>query len=193
MPKTIISFPSIESAYLKDISSILSEYKIVHKSDCSVFEELAKKDGKLQEWEDEFCASFKGKYGIAVASMEYDCNGWKIEGGEGILGEMGANYNDDGSFDSFTVGGGLGESWNMGANGIAEIEAGASVKEFVKIGKDRSTGGWEVKDFGVKGGISLQGKALGVSTGEMNVAEVSVTVNAGVQVGGAVAPVLNLN
>jgi len=192
MPETTISFPSIESAYLKDIASILSEYKIVNKSNCSVFEELAKKDGKLQEWEDEFCASFKGNYGIGGASLGYNCNGWKIEGGEGMLVELGANYNDDGSFDSFTVGGGLGESWNMGANGIAEIEAGASVKEFVKIGKDRSTGTWEVKDFGAKGKVSLEGKVLGVSAGDINVAEVSASVNTGVQVGGAVAPILNL-
>jgi len=193
MPKTTISFPSIESAYLKDISGILSEYRIVNKSDCSVFEDLAKKDGKLQEWEDEFCASFKGNYAIGGASLVYDCNGWKMEGGEGILGEMGANYNDDGSFDSFTLGGGLGANWNVGSGGVAEIEAGASVKEFVKIGKDRSTGTWEVKDFGVKGKVSLEGKVLGVSAGDINVAEVSATVNAGVQVGGAVAPILNLN
>lgn len=192
MPETTISFPSIESAYLKDISSILSEYRIVNKSDCSVSEELAKKDGKLQEWEDEFCASFKGNYGIGGASLDYNCNGWKIEGGEGLLGEMGVNYNDDGSFDSFTLGGGLGANWNVGSGGVAEIEAGASVKEFVKIGKDRSTGTWEVKDFGAKGKVSLEGKVLGVSAGDINVAEVSVTVNAGVQVGGAVAPVLNL-
>ena len=192
MPKTTVSFPSIESAYLKDISSILSEYRIVNKSDCSVSEEPAKKDGKLQEWEDEFCASFKGNYAIGGASLRYNCNGWKMEGGEGILGEMGANYNDDGSFDSFTLGGGLGANWNVGSGGVAEIEAGASVKEFVKIGKDRSTGTWEVKDFGVEGKVSLEGKVLGVSAGDINVAEVSVTVNAGVQVGGVVAPILNL-
>ncbi len=192
MPKTTISFPSIEIAYLKDISGILSEYRIVNKSDCSVSEELAKKDGKLQEWEDEFCASFKGNYGIGGASLVYNCNGWKMEGGEGILVELGANYNDDGSFDSFTVGGGLGANWNVGSSGVAEIEAGASVKEFVKIGKDRSTDTWEVKDFGAKGKVSLEGKVLGASVGDINVVEVSVTVNAGIQAGGVVAPILNL-
>jgi hypothetical protein len=193
MPETTISFPSIEIDYLKDLSNILSEYKIVNKSDCSVFEKLPKKDGVLQEWEDEFCANFRGKIGFGPAKVEWDCNSWKIEGGEGIVGELGNSYSGDGSFDSFTIGVGFGESLSAGAGGIAEIEAGASVKEFIKVGSDKSTGNWEVKDFGVKGGISLEGKGLGVSVGEINVAEVTVAVNAGIQAGGVVAPLFNLN
>jgi len=192
MPETTISFPSIESDYSKDIANILSEYTVVNKSDCSVFEDLAEKDGKLQEWEDEFCANFKGKIGLGGGKLTWDCNSWSVEGGEGIVGDFGMNYNDDGSFDSFIMGAGVGETWSIAGGDIASIEAGASVKNFIKVGVDKSTGKWEVRDVGVKGNISVEGKGVVGPSKEINVLEVSVSVNAGVQASGAVPALLDL-
>lgn len=191
MPETIVSFPSIESAYSKDIANILNDYRIVNKSDCSVFEDLAEKDGTLQEWEDEFCANFKGKVGIGPAKMTWTCNSLGMEAGVGVVGEFEMKFGDDGSFEDFTIGGGLGETWNLGGGEMAHIEVGASVKEFIKIGPGKNTGDWEVKDFGVKGGVSIEANVLNVSS-EVNVLEVSVAVNAGIQAGGVVPALLNL-
>jgi hypothetical protein len=162
------------------------------KTDCVSTKYLPVKGGKLKVWEDQYCANFKGKIGICPAKITWDCNSWSVEGGEVIVGDFGMNYNENGSFDSFVVSGGFGESWSIAGNDIAKIEAGASVKEFIKIGVDKATGNWEVKDFGVKGSVSLEGKGFVGPTHEINILEVSVAVNAGYEAGGIVAPILNL-
>jgi hypothetical protein len=90
MPETTISFPSIEKDYLKDIANILSEYKTVTRSDCSIFEAATKKDGTLQKWEDEYCANFKGQVGMGGVKLSWTCNSWKVEGGEGICRRIGS-------------------------------------------------------------------------------------------------------
>lgn len=192
MPETTISFPSIERDYLEAVSNILSQYTIISKENCTPFEPKPKKDGKLQKWEDEFCANFKGKIGIGPVKMTWTCNSWGIEGGEGIVGEFEMNFAEDGAFEDFTIGGGLGETWNLGGGEMAHIEAGASVKEFIKIGTDKSTGKWEVQDFGIKSEVSLEANVLNVSS-EVKVLELSVAVNAGLDAGGVAAPLFNLN
>lgn len=192
MPETTLSFPSIERDYLKALSGILSEYKIITKSNCSVYEPLAKKDGALKKWEDEFCANFKGKIGIGPAKMTWTCSSWGIEGGEGIVGEFEMNFADDGAFEEFTAGAGLGATWRIGDENIVNIEAGASVKEFIKIGPDKTTGEWGVKDIGVKSEAALEG-SIGNIGAEIKVLELSVAVNAGLDAGGVAAPLLNLN
>ena len=63
MPETTISFPSIEIDYLKDVLNILSSYTIISKNNCTLFEPLPNKDGKLQLSEYEYCANFKGEIG----------------------------------------------------------------------------------------------------------------------------------
>jgi hypothetical protein len=186
-----ISFPSIERDYLKAVYSILSEYRIVNKSNCAVFEPLPKKEGKLKKWEDEYCANFKGKIGFGPGKIAWTCNSWSIEGGEGIVGEFEMNYNEDGSFEEFTIGAGFGETWQLGTENIAKVEVGASVKEFIKIGPDKTTGKWGVNDFGAKAEVAVEGSIGKVST-ETKLIEVSVAVNAGVNVGGVVAPLFNL-
>lgn len=192
MPETTLSFPSIERDYLKALSGILTEYKIITKSNCSVYEPLAKKDGALKKWEDEFCANFKGKIGIGPAKMTWTCNSWGIEGGEGIVGEFEMNFAEDGAFEEFTAGAGLGATWRIGDEKITNIEAGASVKEFIKIGPDKTTGEWGVKDFGMKSEAALEG-SIGNIGGEIKILELSVAVNAGLDAGGVAAPLLNLN
>ena len=183
-------FPSIERDYLAAVYGILSEYKIVSKSNCSVFEPLAKKDGVLKEWEDEYCANFKGKINAGIVKTTWTCNSVSIEGGEGFVGEVEVNFANDGMLEDFTIGGGVGATWNMGGE-ILEVEAGASAKEFLKIGRNSATGSFGVQDYGIKSEISLEG-TIGKASAEVKIIEVSVAVNAGVEVGGVIAPVLNL-
>ena len=192
MPETTISFPSIERDYLEAVSNILSQYTIISKENCTPFEPKPKKDGKLQKWEDEFCANFKGKIGIGPAKMTWTCNSWGIEGGEGIVGEFEMNFAEDGAFEDFTIGGGLGETWNLGGGEMAHIEAGASIKEFIKVGPDKTTGKWGVNDFGLKSEVSIEAN-IGKVSGEIKVVELSVAVNAGLDAGGVAAPLFNLN
>ena len=191
VPETTISFPSIEQAYLEAVSNILSQYNIISKNNCTPFEPLPKKEGKLQKWEDEYCANFKGTIGFGLGSISQTCNSWSVEGGEGIGFEFEMNYADDGSFEDFIIGAGPGASWEIAGGGIAEIGAEASVKEFIKIGPNKATGKWEVKDFGVKTEVSLEG-SIGNISGEIKILELSAAVNAGVSAGGMVAPILNL-
>jgi len=192
MPETSNSFPSIEIDYLKDLSGILREYKIVNKSDCSVSGDLEKKDGKLQEWEDEFCANFKGKIKTGPVKMTFTCNSWGIEGGEGIVGEFEMRFREDGALEDFTIGGGLGAAWHAGDEKVLKIEASASAKDFLKIGLNPTTGKWEIKDFGAKLESGLEG-GFGEISVEVKVIEVSLALNAGFEVGGIVAPILNVN
>ena len=120
MPQATSSFLSIQRGYLKDISSILSEYKTVTKSHCEVFENEppVKKDAKLKEWEDEYCAIFKGKLGWGSVGIAWTCNSWSVEGGEGFVGELEVNFADDGSFQDFTLGGGLGAELDLGGDKV---------------------------------------------------------------------------
>jgi tetratricopeptide (TPR) repeat protein len=193
MPQAANSFISIERDYLKDISSILSEYKTVTKSQCVINEEkpTSTKNAVLKEWDDEYCANFKGKLGLGPVEITWACNSWGVEGGEGLVGEFEMNYATDGSFEGFSLGGGFGETWNLGGGDIVMLEAGASVKEFIKIGSNKATGKWEVTDFGIKTEASLEGGIGPVST-EVKILELSGAVNAGFEAGGVMAPVLHL-
>jgi hypothetical protein len=192
MPETTISFPSIEMDYLKDILNILGEYQVVSKVNCSIFERLPAKEGTLQKWEDEYCAAFKGKIGIGPAKISWTCTSWSIEGGEGVVGALEVNYSDDGAFEEFTFEAGLGETWSLGHDGIAAIEASTSVKEFIKVGPDKSTGKWGVKDAGIKSDMTVEG-SIGNISREVKVLEVSVAVNAGVTKGGVLSPLISLD
>ena len=185
MPQAAGSFLSIQMDYLKEVSNLLGQYKLISKQQCT-FDEVAQEEKNfvLKEWEDEDCANFKGKLAFIVTTITWTCNSWGIEGGEGIVFEGEVSYNDDGSFNDFTIGGGLGESFHVGGLGALEVEAGTSIKEFIKIGKNEATGKWEVKDFGLKADATVEA-TVGPLKGEVKIAEISVAVNAGVQVSGS--------
>ncbi|MGZ5191456.1 MAG: hypothetical protein ACXWCZ_10580, partial [Flavisolibacter sp.] len=191
MPETSISFPSIEKDYLQDVLNILSGYKLVSKMDCSILEPLPGKQGSVKEWEDEYCANFKGKIGIGAAKLFWTCNSWGVEAGEGFVGALEMNYSDKGKFEDFTIEGGLGANMHLGKGEIVTVEAGASVKEFLKIGFNETTGNWEVKDFGVKGEISIEGE-IGKLSSEVKLIESTIAVNAGIKTEGIIAPLLQL-
>ncbi len=190
-PETSISFPSIERDYLKDVLNILGQYNVVSKMNCSVFEPHPEKKGTLQKWEDEYCANFKGKIAVLTGAITWTCNSFGIEGGEGVVGEFEMTYEDDGSFNEFIIGGGLGESLSLDG-GIVGVEVGASIKEFIKIGPDKATGKWEVKDFGFKTEVVLEGN-IGKVAREIKLGELSVSANAGLEKGGLMVPLFNFN
>ncbi len=191
MPETSISFPSIESDYLKDVVSILSDYELVSKMDCFFFEPLPGKEGTLLEWEDQYCANFKGKIAMGPAKFVFTCNSWGIEGGEVVVGEFEMKYRDDGAFEDFTLGAGLGANWHFGEEAIAKTEVALSGKEFIKVGPDKSGGNWILKDVGVKAEVALEA-SVGKVALEEKVLEISLAVNAGFEAGGMVAPIIGL-
>lgn len=193
LAETSSSFPSIQRDYLKVVLNILGGYIKIRKSNCEFFTDtLSKKAGKLKEWEDEYCANFKGKIGLGAAKIGWTCNSWGIEGGEGIVGDFEIKFANDGSFEEFTFGAGLGATWSVGDEKITSMGVGASVKEFIKIGPDKTSGKWGVNDFGVKTEVTLEGN-IGNVGGEIKVAEASIAINAGLEFGGVIAPILNLN
>ena len=191
-PQTKSSFPSIERDYLKDISGILSEYILVSKMNCTASEPPADKQGFMQQWEDEYCADFKGKIKAGAAAVAWTCHSWSIEGGEGIVGGFEMNYSNGGDFEDLSLELGLGVDWTLGTEHIAEVGAGATVKEFVKIGPGSPSGKWEVKDAGVKGEISIGG-TIGIVSGEAKVIEVSAGYKSGVEKKGVLIQFLNSN
>jgi Flp pilus assembly protein TadD len=191
LPETSVSFPSIERDYLKDVLNILGEYQVVKKSNCEIFEPLPIKEGALQKWEEEYCANFKGKIGVGPGKVTWNCNSWSIEAGEGIVGGLGVNYNEDGSFEDFYFELGVGVSWSMGEEHIAKAGAGATVKEFVKFGTDKATGEWEVKDAGFKGEIAIE-QEIGNVGAELKVIEVTAGYRSGITKEGILVPILDL-
>lgn len=184
-------FPSIERDYLTDVLNILGEYKVFTKMHCELFEPLPIKEGEVQEWEDEYCANFKGKIGVGLGKVFWSCNSVGLEAGEGIVGGFEANYADDGSFEDVSFELGFGVDWKIGTEHIAQIGVGASVKEFVKIGPDKITGDWGVTDAGVKGEIAIERENGNVSV-EVKVIEVTAGYNTGVNTEGIAVPILNL-
>lgn len=185
------NFPSIERDYLTDVLNILGEYKVFTKMHCELFEPLPIKEGEVQEWEDEYCANFKGKIGVGLGKVFWSCNSVGLEAGEGIVGGFEANYADDGSFEDVSFELGFGVDWKIGTEHIAQIGVGASVKEFVKIGPDKITGDWGVTDAGVKGEIAIERENGNVSV-EVKVIEVTAGYNTGVNTEGIAVPILNL-
>jgi hypothetical protein len=194
MPGTTVSFPSIQRDYLKSVLGILSDYKLLSKTNCSVpeSEPLPAKNGTLQKWEDAYCANSKGKLAFIALTLTWTCTSWGIEGGEGFVGALEVNYADDGTFEDFTLEAGVGESFELGGGKLGEIEIGASVKDFVKIGTNKATGKWEIKDVGIKSEIALEG-SIGNLGGEIKLIETSVAINAGVKTTGVLAPLLPID
>ncbi|MBL0135369.1 MAG: hypothetical protein IPP79_16040 [Chitinophagaceae bacterium] len=145
----------------------------------------------MKQWEDEYCSNFKGKYEMGTVKLFFTCNSWGIDGGEGIVGDMEFKYRNDGRFENFTVGAGLGASWDLGKEGFIETEIGISGKGFVKIGPDPTSGKWIIQDVGVKAEIAGEA-SIGKVSVEEKVLEISVAVNAGIEKGGIIPALFDL-
>ena len=80
---------------------------------------------------------------------------------------------------------------DLGGDNIIALEAGASVKPFIKIGWNKAAANWEVKDFGVKAEATLEG-SIGPVGNEIKILELTGAAKAGYEAGGVMAPVLQL-
>ncbi len=121
----------------------------------------------------------------------FTCNSWDIDGGEGIVADAEFKYRNDGAFENFTVGAGLGANWHLGKDGFVNTEIGVSGKGFVKIGPDATTGKWIIQDVGVKAEVAGEA-SIGKVSVEEKVLEVSLAVNAGMERGGIVPAIFNV-
>lgn len=122
--------------------------------------------------------------------MNFTCNSMTISGGEGLIGEMGLNFNENGTFKEVTIGAGVGAEFVVGNQKITAVSAGASALEYVTIGPGPG-GSIQVNDWGLSAGVSAGGN-IGAVGGEVNIASVNVSVNGGVASGGVLPNALGL-
>ncbi|HEU4575286.1 MAG TPA: hypothetical protein VFS36_09815 [Chitinophagaceae bacterium] len=184
-------FLQAQLGYLQDIKTILSLFPVIEP--CVYPAEKTKNDNtpaKPKQWEDEYCSNFKGSIGLVAAKMNFTCNAITISGGEGLIGEMGLNFNEDGTFKEVTIGAGLGAEFTVGNQNITAVSAGASALEYITIGPGPG-GSIQVNDWGISAGVSAGGN-IGAIGGEINIASANVSVNGGVASGGVLPNALGL-
>ncbi len=184
-------FLDAQAKYISDIRKILSMYTELEP--CVYPPQPVKEDKtprKPKEWEDEYCANFKGTIGIGPAKMNWSCNSMSISGGEGFVGELGLNFNDNGTFKEATIGAGIGVEGHIGNQNITAISAGASAMEYITIGAGPN-GSIQVTDWGITAGVGAGGN-IGSVGGEANIVSTNISVNGGVTAGGYVANALGL-
>ncbi|MBS1509548.1 MAG: hypothetical protein JST86_01810 [Bacteroidetes bacterium] len=189
---SMVPFLQAQLGYMLDIDKILSFYPIIEP--CIYPAEQTKNDNtpvKPKPWDDEYCANFKGAVGLGAAKINFTCNSITISGGEGLIGEMGLNFNDNGSFKEVTIGAGIGAEFNLGAQHIAAVSAGTSALEYITVGPGPA-GSIQVNDWGISAGVSAGGN-IGTVGGEVNIISGGASVNGGVTAGGVVANALGLN
>jgi hypothetical protein len=85
---------------------------------------------------------------FGVGKAKFNCKGYEIEGGEGIVGGLEKNYKTG----EFTIFLGLGFGEYAQGLGIGGIESGAKAGSFVTIGKD-----WNIVDCGNKAEAGIEG------------------------------------
>ncbi len=189
---TMRSFLEAQRTYLTDMYKILSLYKAIEP--CIYPPEEQKRDNKPskpKEWEEQYCANFKGSAGAGPVKMNWTCNSLSISGGEGFVGEAALNFSEAGAFKDVTLGAGIGVEMTVGSQQVTGISASASMMEFVNIGP-AAGGGIQVNDWGISAGVGAGGN-IGPVSGEVNIASTTMSVNGGVTAGGVVANALGIN
>jgi len=177
------SFLYAQAGYLIDVRKILSLYTVVEP--CIYPSEQTKENkapARPKQWEEEYCANFKGTMGIGAAKIGFNCNSMSISGGEGIVGDFSLSYDENGSFKEITIGAGPGMEAHWGSKSIGGLSAGVSAVEYITIGSGPN-GGLSVTDWGVSAGVSA-GANVGTVGGEVNIASVTRSTESGVKLGG---------
>jgi len=185
-------FLDAEANYIHDVQKILSLYTYIVP--CIYPSEPIKEDkkpAKLKEWEDSYCANFKGAVGLVGVKMNWACNSISVSGGEGFVGEVGLSFNDNGSFKEATIGAGIGVEGHVGMQGVSSVSAGASAMEYITVGTD-ANGNIQVTDWGITAGVSAGGN-IGAVGGEANIASTNISVNEGVKASGYIPDALGIN
>lgn len=187
-------FLEAQRIYLTDIGKILSLYTAVEP--CIYPTEQAQKEkttAKPKQWEELYCANVKGSLGLGPAKISFNCTSMSISGGEGFVGEMNLNYNENGTFKDVTIGAGVGAEWHTGKKEIATASIGASALEYLTIGAG-ADGSLQVTDWGISAGASVSGSIDNGALGEeINIASITVGFISGdTSIGGAVPDALRL-
>lgn len=179
-----------QAKYINDVNKILSLYQAVEP--CIYPSQETKNDntkGKPKPWDDKYCPAILNQdIKMVAASVQSTCTSFSVEAGEGLLGELTFNYNEDGTFKEITIGVGFGAEAGIGVTG-ASASVGASAKEYITISS--SPGGPQVSDWGVKAGVNAGGN-IGTAGGEVNIVSTNISVNGGVTAGGVVSNALGL-
>lgn len=178
--------------YITDVRKILSVYTVAEP--CIYPSQEAKEDkkpSKPKPWEEDYCANFKGTLGIGPAKIGFNCNSMSISGGEGFVGELNLNFNENGTFKEATIGAGIGIEGHIGNQNVTAVSAGASAVEYITVGAGPN-GGVQVTDWGISAGVSAGGN-IGAVSGEANIASTNISVNEGIKASGYIANVLGLN
>jgi len=180
-------FPGTQISYLQSMKNILDMYPLNTPTDCSYLN-LNTNDtikGKLMIWEEKFCP-VKFSVGFGFGKVGVQCNTFSLSGGEVLQGEWEVKLNDEwNAVEETTIAAGAGASWTLGDSDIAGIEAGVSSKLYVKWGKNKATGEWELMDVGNKSDATVTGK-IGSADVEVKLAEVSIGIRSGISSDGLI-------
>lgn len=176
--------------YIIDINKIISLYQAVEP--CIYPTQETKNDnskGKLKQWDDKYCpAILNQEIRAGAVGVQSTCTSFTVEGGEGLLGQLTLNYNEDGTFKNLTIGAGFGAEAGIGITG-ASASVGASAKEYITISS--SAAGPQVSDWGMKADVSA-GANIGTASGDINIVSTNMSVNSGISAGGVVSNALGL-
>lgn len=183
-------FLQAQIGYLTDVHKIISFIPVIEPC---IYPSQPTKDDKApikpKQWEEEYCANFKGSYGLGAAKIGFNCNSMSISGGEGFVGELNLNYNEDGIFKDITLGAGVGVEARIGNQNIASLTLGVSAMNYVTIGNGPD--GVQVTDWGITAGASA-GANVGAVGGEVNMASATLSAAEGIRSSGAVPDALRL-
>lgn len=178
-------FMDAQNTYLIDVQKILSFYTQIEPCVYPTQESKEdKKPAKIKEWQGEYCGNFTGSMGVGVAKISFNCNSISLSGGEGFLGQMSLNYNENGSFKDVTLGAGVGVEAHWGNQNIASLSAGVSAMEYVTISAG-ANGTPQITDWGTTAGVSA-GANVGPVGGEVNVLSGKLSAQSGVTAEGAI-------
>lgn len=186
-------FLEAERTYLGDVYKILSFYTPIEP--CIYPTGQTQKDNttaKPKKWEETYCANVKGTIGLGPAKISFNCTSMTISGGEGLVGELNLNYNENGTFKDVTIGAGVGVEWSAGRKEIAAAAVGAAALEYITISSGPQ--GPQVTEFGISAGASLSGGVYDGAIGEdLSVASITVGfISGSTSISGAVPDALGL-
>jgi len=185
-------FLEAQRVYLIDIQKILSLYTAIEPCIYPLpgQNKEEKKQAKPKEWEEEYCANFKGTAGLGAVKIGFNCNSMSISGGEGFVGDLTLNYNENGKFKDITIGAGAGVEAHWGNKQIASLSAGASVTEYITIGAGPN-GSISVTDWGTSAGVGA-GANISAVGGEANIFSGKISAASGVSAEGAIPDALKI-
>ncbi len=179
-----------QTKYLQDVNKILSLYAAVEPCIYPGTETDKKGPVTPKQWEEQYCANFKGVLGLGAAKVAFSCNSISISGGEGFVGDLSFTYDEAGKFKEMTIGAGVGAEAHWGNQNITSVSAGASVMEYITIGSGPG-GNMQVTDFGITAGVGASGN-IGAAGADMNIASTTLSVTSGVSASGALPNALGL-